>query len=401
MATSRLCRLTNPEVLASIDSVRLRELLKPHHRSLFRVGVSPKDVLKSPGPLDPAHLAARLADLDQDTPHELVTMLFLIDEMATPEGMDVLIDAAAAQRLELELASSPADIAVQVALAAPALLERKHAERAYSRVKSYVHFGAAREGLEAKPVTKILLRRIEDDLDQWFESRNRGRGSSVFPMIVGGSQVFMIRHGRPLKREETLRDRKASSICYRPAVYDVVLFNAVTCELSVHAGTKGEQHLYRRVFGEHLFNDADMFPGEDKYTLKPLRTLQADALAPGNVDGIETITLRECQFRYGGAPWEIQARTSNDLFALFEHLGQGFPNGGELIRAKFAICFSDSDTPRQVTIKPPNVALYARDGDREIVEQWLALRGFIKSLPSATLDESEDEVAPVEALVGA
>lgn len=36
-----------------------------------------------------------------------------------------------------------------------------------------------------------------------------------------------------------------------------------------------------------------------------------------------------------------------------------------------------SDTPRTVTIKPPNVAQYTRDADSVIVERWLRARGFI------------------------
>ena len=54
----------------------------------------------------------------------------------------------------------------------------------------------------------------------------------------------------------------------------------------------GEKRLYCQKFGLRLFGDANCFPGTRKYTLEPLRELEVDALACGDIEGIESITLK-------------------------------------------------------------------------------------------------------------
>ena len=44
---------------------------------------------------------------------------------------------------------------------------------------------------------------------------------------------------------------------------------------------------------------------------------------------------------------------------------------------RFQIKFSDSKTPRTVTLSSGNRAQFKRDDDAEILEEWLIRRGFI------------------------
>jgi hypothetical protein len=131
--------------------------------------------------------------------------------------------------------------------------------------------------------------------------------------------------------------------------------------------------------GKHFFGDEEYFTEYEKYSLEPLRDLDSDTLAPGDVDQIEWIKLREYQRLFPGSPSEIFIHKSDDVFAALEARGDKFPEGGKIIRATFQVKFLDSKTPRLVTIKPPRVALYSRNGDSERIEQWLKLRGFIRS----------------------
>lgn len=200
---------------------------------------------------------------------------------------------------------------------------------------------------------------------------------------------FLVRHGEPLKREESIDGLETSSIYYRPLKYDVVLYSPAIGELRINARTSGEKQLYRSKFGEHLFGDENAFPGTNKYTLDPLRELGEDALAPGAIDGIEWIKLQEVQFYYGGKPWELVTRKSDDYFELLKSRKSTFPSG-RIFRAKFQVKFSDAKTPRSVVIRPSNIAQFTRDDDSVVVEQWLEAQGFIIDTEEITHEQPEE-----------
>ncbi len=228
-----------------------------------------------------------------------------------------------------------------------------------------------------KRQTEQQLKALAKELDDWFEEKKRGRGSRVLLFDKDDGVWFLVRHGEPFKREESIDGIKASSVYYRPLKYDVLVYSPQIGELRVNARSKGEKQLYRTKFGKHLFGNEDIFPGTQKYTLDPLREMGEDSLAPGDVEGIDWVNLREVQFLFGGNPWELVTRKADDYFALLKSRKKEFPESGRIVKATFQVKFSDAKTPRSVVIKPSNIAQFTRDDDSVLVEQWLEARGFI------------------------
>lgn len=97
-------------------------------------------------------------------------------------------------------------------------------------------------------------------------------------------------------------------------------------------------------------------PNWGSLSFKGRRTLWAET---------EKTTLRRC------------SRKAEDIFASLEERDRTIPNGGRLSKASFQIKFSDSKTPRTVTLSSGNRAQFKRDDDAEILEEWLIRRGFI------------------------
>ena len=157
----------------------------------------------------------------------------------------------------------------------------------------------------------------------------------------------------------------------------------------MNACGKGEKDLFRREFGRHLFGDEGFFPGTGKYTLGPLQTNGEASIVCTDVDGMEWVKLREIQFFWGGAEKEIEIRKANDIFAAYSGRERQMPSRARIIRASLQVKFTDSKTPRTVTIRPSNVAQYTRDSDASVVEDWLRKRGF-------TVGEQESENAQLE-----
>ena len=398
MATYRLHRFGDPEALKRIHPSHLIALLEEHRAYLKARGLELPDSNPARGNaareapavpyspdgqpsngLDYARLASILMDPDEHTPKKLVDALYYVHELATAGGMDELLSAIAAApwREEIDLGDdpTPADVAVQVFLRDPDLLERKHAEHLLDRPRSFDYF-QSKEGsrLEWKAPTQKQLAALKSELDDWLEERKRRRSSRVFVFPRRDGTWFLVRHGEPLKREGALEGEESSSIHYRPEKHDVLVYDPLTGEMRINACSRKEQETWRRAFGLQLFGDAERFPGTAKYTLEPLRDKGEASLVCTDVEGLEWAKLKEVHFFWG--PDDIEVRKTSDYFALLRRQGRTMPEKPRLIRANIQVKFTDSKRPRTVTIRPPNIASYTRDSDAALVEEWLTRRGF-------------------------
>ncbi|MCI0341372.1 MAG: hypothetical protein L0216_09535 [Planctomycetales bacterium] len=401
MATFNLRRFASPDALRNIQEENLRALLSRHASYFTKRGVElngalPNRVAEPLAPygnspaaaaerdgLDYEVLAGVLLAPDDDTPPALVDQLYMIHEMATDEGMQVLLDAndtlPEKDRINFNGASdlSPADVAILVSLKAPEILERKHAEQFVGERKSFEYYlssetptGAFKSPLRAK------VEALEQELGQWFASKKKGDLVRVFVYAKPDEVWFLVRHGDAFRREGAVKSGQSTSVFYRPEKHDLLVYNPAIGEMRINAGSKGEKELYRRSFGKHLFSGEDHFPSSNrKYTLDPLKADGANSIVCTDVNGIDSIQLTEVTYFWGGAQNEIEVRRAGDVFAALKERDRKIPNT-RIIGARFRMKFSDSKTPRSVNLRPPNVAKFTRDDDGKLVEEWLKKRGF-------------------------
>ena len=390
MATFRLRHFSNPQVLRAIAPQRLLAFLHPFQGFFAGRGykLPNKDAVED---IDYQRLIDIFMSPSESTPRNLLDALFLVDEMSAREGMDSLLEAAHREGITLDDGDehSPADIAIQVWLRNSNILEREHAQQFLFKPKSFEYYQTDRkEPIDFDSFSTATQQQLESELDEWFEGKRRGRGCRVFSYADESEVRFLVRHGEPFTREESLAGADISSVCYRPLKYDVVVYDRQLRELRINARLVGEKKLYRQLFGKHLFGDENYFPGTAKYTLEPLREYGADSLACGDIEGIESIVLTEVDFAWGGSQGEVEIRKAADVFAAMEARGRNMPERARIIKAVFKVKFADSSTPRSVKIRPSNIAQYTRDSDAGLIEQWLQLRGFINK------DEARQHVAP-------
>ncbi len=144
------------------------------------------------------------------------------------------------------------------------------------------------------------------------------------------------------------------------------------------------------MFSQHLFGQAEYFPGAEKYTLQPLIDNGVDALACADIDGLEDIKLVEIQHQFLGPYNDKQTLRSNDVFASLESRDREFPNFGRLVSASFSVKFENAKRPRMIKVRTPNVANFDRKEDSHLIETWLRKRGFVNEQK-----EEEDSTQPV------
>jgi len=175
-----------------------------------------------------------------------------------------------------------------------------------------------------------------------------------------------------------MENGQPATVFYRPQRHDVLVYDPVRGELRVNCCSKRERDVFLRAFGIHLFGRPDFFPGTAKYTLAPLVRRGRDCLACADVRGIERVHLKEVEFFHTDAPWQRVTRKADDIFELVERAEVQWPARVEQItRATFEVKFWRARRPRRLTIVPCNKALYGRDDDSALLEEWLAARQFI------------------------
>jgi hypothetical protein len=386
----RFCRYDG---LACIQPTNLLRLLRPFREYLQRRGWAV--------PLGPTLSRAQLKSLldvlispDGDTPEALTDALFYIHEMSTPEGMDLLLPEV--NKAECKSGwfgeFSPADVAVKAWLDDPEMLQRKHAELHVRHYRSFLYFRTPRQ-----PVPPFVLpsaeaiRATEARLAETFVKKNRGRAAKVFAYPQEDHTVwFLIRHGDPYRRESSLKRGEPASVSYRPLRFDVAVYDTRLGELRVHAKAQWEFTTYRLEFGQCLFDDMQFFSHLPKYTLQPLRNRGPASLECGAIRGMNYIQLKEVQLLWDGPHGEVQThRATVDLFEAMRYRRADMPEGATLVQATFAVRFADSREPRLVTIKPPNTALYGREEDAHLVDQWLTQQGFVIAAGCESRDSAD------------
>ncbi|MEY2427239.1 MAG: hypothetical protein QOJ40_124 [Verrucomicrobiota bacterium] len=393
-------KFSTPEILGKIRPGLLLAWLEPMRSYFEQRGLSlpPPDSSQA---IDLEKLARILLEPTADMPDEFVDSLYLIHEMAHPIGMDAIIEGARVRGLSFDPGPepSPADIAVQAWLLDRCLLENLHICQELTRPRAFRYFST-----DADPVppfrgpTEAQLAGLEKRLGAFYEASRRGKGTRVFacrqpsspyqPFRPGSEASapndqptewwFLIRHGMPFRRESALEDGKSATVFYRPQRHDVLVYDPLRGELRLNCCSKRERDVFLRSFGIHLFGRPDFFPGTAKYTLAPLVRRGRDCLACADVRGIERVNLKEVEFFHADAPWQRVTRKADDIFELVERAEVQWPATIEQItRATFEVKFYCAKRPRRLTIVPCNKALYGRDNDSTLLEQWLEARQFI------------------------
>lgn len=373
-------RFTDPDTLRKINRECLLAWLAPAREYFTRYNL----VLPEAGSEDQINydrLAGAFMEPQADMPSYLVDSLYIIHEMSDQHGMDAILEAMEEKGIELAIGDEhePADVAVQAWIADKDLVEQLHNQHQLTRPRSFLYFSTDADPIPAfTPPSRESLAALEAQLDDWYVRKKRGRGCRVFAYPKDNECWFLVRHGLPCKREGAILDGQPGSVFYRPQKHDVLAYDAALGEIRINCCGKRELNEFLLAFGLHLFGNENFFPGMAKYTLAPLVLLGRNSLFCKDIQGIESVVLKEVELLYRGRPWQRITRKSDDIFALIEADLFRWPgNVDQITRAGFEIKFTDSSKSRRVAVIPTNKAQYGRDEDSLLVERWLSARGFI------------------------
>ena len=224
-------------------------------------------------PIDYERLAGIFMEPDGGMPRELMHSASMIHEMSSENAMYDLLDGIQHVGLALDVGEDPdpVDVAVQVWLRAPKVLEELHQMHQLDRPRGFTHFVTDRQPAAAfDGPTETEKAELEAELADWFFAAKRGRHAKVWMYRRPGEYWFLVRHGLASKRQEVVSATGADTLIFRPGEYDVLVYNRKRGELRVHGCNPREVEILRSLFGKHIFHDKDFFPGGARFTLAPL-----------------------------------------------------------------------------------------------------------------------------------
>jgi hypothetical protein len=328
--------------------------------------------------LDYRALASILAEPDEKT-NDLVEALYLIANLGIDERFDELLEITNQNSVDVsDLRVTAPDLATRIYLAAPQALERMERGDSFHQRRKF-------ESFIARDPTAVILRDklsgdisgIETDLREWLVSKKRGRRCTVTRIDCPGEVRFLIQHGDPFTRQPSCDDSNSKSVIYRPERTDFVILDLINNEMRVNAKHIAEVKLYREVFCRRLFHDDNRFVYSEKYTLTPLREQGKASLECRDIDGMESVILKELEYRWPG-PFDHRDRSrASDVLQALSFRWRSIRGSADFLMARFSIKLQDEKKRRSVKIVPRNVAEYSRGEEGLIIEQWLRQRGFV------------------------
>ena len=383
--TFQIKRFANIGLLRRLDFGLLIRLLTPYRAFLEGKNGFQWATVKEEFSYE--NLSKVMLSLDSNTPEDFLKSLYFVDWFSDELYFDPLLQAAKAKNLSTPDEITLEDLVLTLWLEAPGSLEQLHAELHRLDRKGRTRRFESFFSTYPNPLPLVLpddatVKAMERELETWASTHKRGKGVRVFVSSENGAVWIMIRHGQPMKRENTVEPDGGGGLAfYRPEKFDSMIYYPTTGELAICAKTKGELVAYSACLGRHCFGDEKYFDlrGTTKYTLAPLSQQGRAALFCGDIPGIQNITLHEIHVRHGtSTTLDLEIRRSTDVFKALERqkrkLDESFQ--GVIVKAKFRVKFSD-DRTRTLTIELPNTAHYDRETDHELLNAWLVKRGFI------------------------
>ncbi|MFA7235757.1 MAG: hypothetical protein WC058_02745 [Phycisphaeraceae bacterium] len=375
--------VTSVQLLEHIDAGVLFEFLKKYKDFFIAENVMPS----SPAAIDHVRLALVFASPKEQMPAELMADLFYWDEVADMGHIEDLVEIAEKHSIPLSDQVTIEEAALLVRMGAPDAFEDLHAvyhaHGLLRKKKRFLSYFATVADLPkwTKPSQKVLDR-LSADMDVWYDTQKKGRGTRISVVDKPDAAWFIVRHGGTFKRENALNDGNPTIVFFRPEAYDLLIYYHKQGELAIYndGNSKKERRAYCTYLGKHLFGNPTFFERHDaeKFTLEPLRKRGREALDCEDVPGVRTARLTYLRYKFRGDNGHSVTHRAEDVFEGLENLGAHIPEHVQLE------CMGVKLRPdrevggeRNVKLYSPNISVYDHEADAEMAHQFLTECGFI------------------------
>lgn len=384
MAGSNLRKFTNPGFLRTLEFGNLIKLLRKFDGYF-------KDIVhfEYDGIVQEKFDYDRLAEILVDKMMvgeyaELFDAFGLIGAMSSDSREDVLREYIDLQpyKNELKDTMTAADLAVLVYIHNPEKLNEIDVEFTATKKKSFA-MRATRHDLSNFEISKEQLALFEEQLNEVFVRKQRGKTAKVYtPSIEGDEYLFIIRHGDSFKRQGAVaKEKESKTLAFQPESFDLLVLNIKSGELRICVPAEPQwlEDCYAMTLGKVLFDDFSAFEERRNNNLERLKELGEKAIMYSGNAEIKRLELISLRFRHSPECSMINHLTASagNLFRDMKEVNFDLAGVGTILEAKFIVKIGRKE--RTITLKNNNRSGYDYDDFGVVVDEWLRAVGIIPS----------------------
>jgi hypothetical protein len=379
-----LKKFVNLTFLKTIDLTLMRRLLERHETQLSGLDLSVFD--QKPSEVRNA-LQNFFAGPEEGYPKGLTADLHRIAELASQNGLRLLLERASAAKVELIPKSetedegqhlNPKHVALRAFLDQPAVFNAASDFLAIETRSSLTEFSGPDENVDPE---------MNDATRESFEQEAK---RLFVPDLMGGycrigwydddeELNIVVTHGEAIVIAETVDDGVEGLLTYRPVGHANLAYDAVEGRLKVGGIVKALRPKLAEVFAATVLNRPGFFSGDgsqDLYTLKPIERRGLSFVMDRSFDqGISRADIVEVEARKlpgedavegSPSPWSVVMRDRHNALQRLSNVAPRVsfgPDGYELGYVLIAVSIETGrrqPVKRRVKVKPPHTADFKR-----------------------------------------
>lgn len=375
--------ISSPQLLEHVDPPVLFALLEKYQDFFHGEKVMPE----SAAAIDYERLSIVLAAPSEAMPAPLMADLFFWDEVAEIGKTEDLNEIAERRGIDFNEDVSIEEATLLVRMHAPKDLEDLYdtyqAQRLLRRKKRFrSYFATVAELPKWTKPSQRTCDRLASDMDAWYESQKKGRGTRVTAIDHEGAAWFIVRHGATFKRENAIEHGEPKLVFYRPEAYDLLIYYPGLGELAIYNESDGkrERKAYCKYLGKRLFGNPAFFEHQDapKHSLEPLRKRWRRSMDCSDIPGLQSARLTYLRYQFNGDNGHCITHKAEDVFTGLEELDEEIPEGAMLVAMEAKLTpDSEIGRERKVKLQWPNLSVYDHERDAALAHQFLATKGFL------------------------
>ena len=377
-----LKKFVNLTFLKTVDLTLMRRLLERHTAQLRGLDLlaferKPSEVRKA--------LVDFFAGPEDGYPEGLIADLHRIAELANQNGMRLLLERAAAAKVELVPAAEAADerqrldskhIALRAFLNHPAVFNAASDFLAIETRTSLTEFGGPDENVYPR-MNEAVKAAFEREAKKLFVPDLMGSYCRIGWYDDDDELNIVVSHGEPIEVRQTVKDGVEELLTYRPVGHTYVAYDPVEGRLKIGGIAKALCPKLAEVFAATALKRPGFFAGDQNlYTLEPIERKGPSFVLDRSFDpGLSRAAIIEVEARKvppkdavegSPSPWSLVMRDRHNALQRMGDVAPRVkfePRGYELGHIIIAVSIEDGGkrpVKRRVKVKPPRIAAFKR-----------------------------------------
>jgi hypothetical protein len=288
--------------------------------------------------------------------------LYKVNDIADENGMRMLVDRLSEAGIAFDTEATPHRLALWCRTEHPAIFNRVYDRYWLEQAQSLIEYKAA-EVIDAN-LSDATIQQLEAAIKEEAGREAEGRRCAIRSYLDDDRFILIVHHrGYNQVIEEVDESDQVVPRIVRPAEISAVIYDRATHRLKLHTRKEHVQERLRRLVGEHLFGNRQLFTEPECQAIYSLESLKDPGFTfqVETADPVEEVRLTELSLRVPIDTYpKVTVQTRAGVMPALRHLRLSLPTA-DLVAANVQFRFRTPDRRGKsltVKVRPPNRCAY-------------------------------------------